>query len=67
MKVLVWLGLGLGGAALAVLARLYAIRRAQPPDVPEAGRDEDELEMPPELLLKEPVNLPQEAVMAEKS
>jgi hypothetical protein len=57
--------LGLGGAALAVLARFYAIRRAKSPDLSAARKDE--LKMPPELLLKEPMNLPQEAVMAEET
>jgi hypothetical protein len=57
--------LGLGGATLAVLARFYAIRRAKPADVSDASKDE--LKMPPELLLKEPMNLPQEAVMAEET
>jgi hypothetical protein len=61
----VCLGLGLGGAALAVLARLNAIRRAKSAGLSNA--DKDELKMPPELFLKEPLNLPQETVMAEKS
>ena len=66
MKVLMWLGLGLGlgGAALAVLARFYPIRRAKPAGPAEAKKDE--LKMPSELLLKEPLNLPQETVLAEK-
>ncbi|MGD0261772.1 MAG: hypothetical protein ABSD29_18435 [Verrucomicrobiota bacterium] len=64
--VLVSLGLGLGGAALAVLARLYVIRRAKPAVLLAAGKDE--LKMPRELLFKEPLNLPQEpAVVPEKS
>ena len=64
-KMLAWFGLGLGVAVLAILARLYLIRRAQPPAVPDAKKDD--LNMPKELLFKEPVNLPQEAVATEKS
>jgi len=48
IKALVWLGLGLGGAALAVLARLYVIRRAKPADFPgPARRSEDATGTPP--------------------
>ena len=65
VKLLAWLGLGLGGAALAVLARLYLIRRATPPALPDAKKDE--LKTAPGLLMKEPLNLPQKAVMAEES
>ena len=64
-KVLVWFGLGLGVAVLAILARLYLIRRAKPPAVPDPKKDD--LKMPKELLFKEPLNLPQEAVATEKS
>ena len=53
----VWLGLGLVGAALAVVAWFYAIRRAKSANLAGAGKDE--LKMPPELLFKEPLNLPQ--------
>ena len=60
----VWLGLGLGGAALAVLARLYVIRRAKPPVPAEAGKGK--LTPVPGLLFKEPLNLPQAAMVAEK-
>ena len=63
MKALVWLGLVLGGAALGVVARLYLIRRAKP--VAPANARKEELRMPPELLLKEPVAPPPEAAMAE--
>ena len=65
MKVLAWFGLGLGGAALAVVARLYVIRRAKPV-VLLSNAGKDELKMPPELLLKEPLNPPRETVLAEK-
>jgi hypothetical protein len=64
IKVLVSLGLGLGGAALAVLARLYLIRRVKPADLAAAGKEE--LKMPRELLLKEPLNLPPEPVAPEE-
>jgi hypothetical protein len=60
-----WLGPGLGGAALAVLARLYLIRRAKPAEVADARKDE--LKPAPGLLMKEPLNLPQEAAVAEES
>ena len=63
---LVWLALGLGGVALAVLPRLIASRRARKsPDLPEAGKEEPKF--PPELILREPKNLPRETVMADKS
>jgi hypothetical protein len=65
MKALLWLGVGLGGAALAVLARFYVIRRAKPEVLANAGKDE--LKMPPELLFKEPMNLPQEVPVAEET
>ena len=64
MKALAWLGLGLGGAALAVLARFFVIRRAKSPGVSAASKDD--LKMPPELLFKEPLTALQEPVMAEK-
>ena len=59
-----WLGLGLGGAALGGLAWFSAIRRAKSADLPNTGKDD--LKMPPELLFKEPLNLPQEIVLAEE-
>ena len=59
-----WLGLGLGAAALAGLAWFSAIRRAKSADLPNTGKDD--LKMPPELLFKEPLNLPQEIVLAEE-
>ena len=65
MKMLLWLGLALGVAAVAVLVRLYLIRRAKPADLAAVGKDE--LKMPPELLFKEPLNLPPEPVADEKS
>jgi hypothetical protein len=42
---------------LAVVAWFYAIRRAKSANLAGAGKDE--LKMPPELLFKEPLNLPQ--------
>jgi hypothetical protein len=65
MKVLVWFGLGLGAAALAVLARVYVMRRAKPAGLADPRKDE--LKMPSELLLKDPLNLPPETVLAEKN
>ena len=64
MKGLIWFGLVLGGAALAVLARVYVIRRAKPAELSAGGKDE--LKMPSELFLKDPLNLPPETVLAEK-
>jgi hypothetical protein len=64
MKALAWLGLGLGGAALAVFARLLVIRRANPPG--DSAASKDDLKMPPELLFKEPLTALQEPVAAEK-
>jgi hypothetical protein len=58
----VWLGLG--GAALAIVAWFSAICRAKSADLPNTGKDD--LKMPPELLFKEPLNLPQEIVLAEE-
>jgi hypothetical protein len=65
MKVLVWFGLGLGGAALAVAGRVWRVRHAKPAGPADAKKDE--LKMPSELLFKEPLNLPPEAMAAEKS
>jgi hypothetical protein len=49
---------------LAGLAWFSAIRRAKSADLPNTGKDD--LKMPPELLFKEPLNLPQEIVLAEE-
>jgi hypothetical protein len=58
MKVVLWLGLGLSGAAVAVLGGLYAARRSEKSLGP-ADAVKDELKMPSEILMKEPLNLPQ--------
>ena len=58
------LGLVLGVAAVAIPARLYIVRRAKPAAPSNAKKEE--LEMPKELLFKEPVSLSQEAVATEK-
>ena len=50
---------------MAVLARLYLVRRVKPAELAAAGKEE--LKMPEELLFKEPMNLPQEPVLAEKA
>jgi hypothetical protein len=64
-KLLVWIGLGLGVGALAIVARHYLIRRSEPIKVAD---DKKEDLMPAEgLLYKESVSLPLEAVVAEKS
>ena len=66
LKMLVALGLGLGVAALAVLGRLYMVRRAKPTELAATGKEE--LKMPRELLMKEPLNLPPEPMaVPEKS
>jgi hypothetical protein len=65
MKGLMWLGLGLGVATLAVLVRLYIIRHTIPADFSADAKDQ--FKMPRELGFKEPMNLPQEPVMAERS
>jgi hypothetical protein len=64
MKALAWLGTGLGGVVLLVLARLCVVRFAKRPGVSAASKDD--LEMPPELLFKEPLTALQEPVAAEK-
>jgi hypothetical protein len=64
MKALAWLGMGLGGVVLLVLARLCVVRFAKRPGVSAASKDD--LEMPPELLFKEPLTALQEPVAAEK-
>jgi hypothetical protein len=46
------------------LAWFSAIRRAKTADLPNTSKDY--LKMPPELLFKEPLNLPQEIVLAEE-
>jgi len=63
IKWLVWFGLGLGGAALAFAVRVWVVRRAE--SASPADAKEDELKMPAELLFKDSLNLPQEAVAAE--
>lgn len=65
LQALLWLALGLSVAASVVLARLYIIRRAKPAELPPANK-EVELEMPPELIMREPINLPQAAIAAEE-
>jgi hypothetical protein len=57
-KLGLWLGLGLGVVAGAVLVCLYAIRHAAESRDAFAARKED-LRMPSELLFKEPMNLSQ--------
>jgi hypothetical protein len=57
-KALKWLGLGLGFAALALLARLYLVRRTEPSLAFAANSDE--LRMPRELGFKESVMARQE-------
>jgi hypothetical protein len=52
-KAFLWLGSGLGLAALAVLARVCVIRRTKPAGSSEGGKDD--LRMPRELGFKEPV------------
>ena len=64
VKALLWLGFGLGAAALAVLTRLYLIRRAALTAGP--GPSSEELRMPRELGIKEPLDLPQEPALAEE-
>jgi hypothetical protein len=65
MKALAWLGLVLGGAALAFLAHLFVIRRAKPPG--DSAASKDDLKMPPELLFKEPLTALQEPAAAEET
>ena len=64
MKALAWLGLGLIGVALAVLARLFVMRQAKPPG--GAASSKDELKMPSELDFKESVMAPEEPARAGK-
>ena len=64
LKMLLWLALGLTGAAVAVAARLYLIRRARGTEVPAPGREE--LKMPRGMGFKEPINAPEEPALAEK-
>jgi hypothetical protein len=65
MKLLVWIGIGVGVVAFAIVARLYLIRRSEPIKVAD---DRKEDLMPAEgLLYKEPVSLPPEALATEKS
>jgi hypothetical protein len=65
MKLLVWIGIGLGAGTLAIVARLYLIRRSEPIEV----ADDKKVELMPVegLLFKESVNLPPEVLAAEKS
>ena len=63
IKLWMWFGLGLGLVAVAVLARLYLTGRAKPAEPAEPGKDD--LRAAPGLLMKEPLDLPQEAVLAE--
>jgi hypothetical protein len=57
MKMVLRLGLGLAGAAVVIAGFLSATRRsAKSPRASDA--DEDELKMPSEILMKEPLNLP---------
>ena len=55
-KLMMWVGLGFGVAALAVVTRLCLIRRATPITLPDARKDD--LITAPGLLLKESVTLP---------
>jgi hypothetical protein len=59
-KALGWLGVGLGGVALAILGRLLITSHAKPREIPVSGREE--LPMARELLFKEPVTEPNEPV-----
>ena len=62
----VWFGLILCGAMLAGVAWCYYARRhGKSIDAYDASRDE--IVTPPELVLREPTDLPREPVMAEKA
>ena len=63
LKQLLWLGLGLGLVAVAVLAGRSLKGRAKPAE--PAGATKDELKAAPGLLMKEPMNLPPETALAE--
>jgi hypothetical protein len=56
-KVLMWLGLGLAGAVLAVVARLCLVRRASLAALPSSS--DEALRMPRELGFKEPIKAPE--------
>jgi hypothetical protein len=58
MKAMKWLGLGLGIAALAFVARLCLVRRAAPLTI--SASNSEELRMPRELGFKESVIAPHE-------
>jgi hypothetical protein len=55
-KVMIWIGLGLCGAVVAVLASLYVVRRPQPTEAP-AGKPMDPLRADG-ILTKEPLEQP---------
>lgn len=63
LKALLWVGLVLCGAALAVAARLYLIRRAK---AGGPGPPKEELKMPREMGFKEPIGVSEEPVMAKE-
>jgi hypothetical protein len=63
-KLMGWLGIGLGTAALAILGCLYAQRRAKPSEPPNAKKAKS---IAPGLLLKQPILPPQETVTAERA
>jgi hypothetical protein len=63
-KLLVWFGVGLGTATLAILGFLYAQRRAKPSEPPNAKKAKS---IVPGLLLKQPILPPQETVTAERA
>jgi len=65
MILMVCLGLGLVGTGVFVVTRLGATRRVKSAG-PQAA-DKDDLKMPPELLFKEPMTLPQETAAVEES
>jgi len=62
LKALLGLGLGLLGAAVAVAARLYLIRRAKGTEGPAPVKDE--LKMPREMGFKDPINAPEAPALA---
>ena len=64
-KLLLWFGVVFGVGALAVVARLCLRRRAEPIEAHDP-KQKDSI-APPGLLLKESVNLPQEALVIEQS
>jgi hypothetical protein len=64
-KLLLWFGVVFGVGALAIVARLCLTRRAEPIEAPDPKKKDSIA--PPGLLLKESVNLPQEALVIEQS